>query len=340
MLILMKADHTLAQREQVVAKIKALGLTPHIIPGQNHVAIGITGNPRALNPDEFLCIEGVGDAIKVTKPYKLASREFYPEQRQVKVGNLTFGDGHFIIIAGPCAVESQEHILRMAGIVKAAGAHVLRGGTFKPRSSPYAFQGLGEAGLRYLKEASLKTGLLTITEATDVHNLELVASYTDIVQIGARNMHNFSLLQEAGRLTNPILLKRGLSATIEEWLMSAEYILSSGNPNVILCERGIRSFDPSTRNVLDICSVSLVRELSNLPVIVDPSHATGRRSLVVPAALAGFAIGAHGLIIETHDNPEKALVDGPQSIDPTQLTSVIRTIRSLAPTLGVCLPTL
>ena len=340
MLILMKTGHTPEQQAGVVDKIKALGLNPHIIPGQNHVAIGITGNPGALNPDEFLCLPGVGDAIKVTKPYKLASREFYPQQRQVKVGNLTFGDGHFVIIAGPCAVESEEHILLMAQAVKAAGAHMLRGGTFKPRSSPYAFQGLGEEGLRHLKQASLKTGLKTITEATDVYNLELVASYTDIVQIGARNMHNFSLLQEAGRLGKPILLKRGLSATIEEWLMSAEYILSSGNPNVILCERGIRSFDNSTRNVLDICSVSLVRELSNLPVIVDPSHATGRRSLVASAALAGLAVGAHGLIIEAHNNPEKALVDGPQSIDPAQLAKVVETIRALASTLGVCVPAL
>ena len=334
MLILMKIGHTTAQLEGVSTRIRALGFTPHVIPGEHSVAVGITGNPGSLDAHEFVLLEGVQEAIPVTKPYKLAGRDFRKKDTEVKVGNVTFGPGHFVIIGGPCAVESEEQTLRIAEKVKAMGAQVLRGGAYKPRSSPYSFQGMGLEGLKILKKARELTGLPIVTEALDMKSLETVAEYSDIVQLGARNMQNFALLQEAGKTMKPILLKRGMSATVDEWLQAAEYILDQGNPNVILCERGIRSYDPYTRNLLDISAVPLLKELSHLPIIVDPSHGTGKRKLVVPMAYAALAAGANAIMVDVHDRPKEALCDGPQALLPEEFGAMVKTLRSLGKTLG------
>jgi 3-deoxy-7-phosphoheptulonate synthase len=327
MLILLKTDATKEQIASVTDKIKELGFTPHEIPGVQRVAIGITGNKAKVSPDNFLVIPGVVDVISVSKPFKLVGRDFKPENTIVDVGGVTFGGNEIQVIAGPCSVESREQILEAAEIVKASGAKLLRGGAFKPRSSPYAFQGLKLEGLEYLKEAAEKTGLKVVTEVKDTETLAAVAEYSDILQIGARNMYNFSLLEKVGEMKKPVLLKRGFSSTIEELLMSAEYIVSRGNYNVILCERGIRTFETYTRNTLDLNSVPLIKKLSHLPIIVDPSHGTGAWDLVSPLAQASLAAGADGLMIEMHAHPEKALSDGYQSLSPKSFSALMKQLK-------------
>ncbi len=321
-----------AREEEIAAvcrKIEALGLRPHIIPGAQRTAVGITGNPGPVDPSEFEDMPGVADAIAVSKPYKLVSREAKPENTVVQVGNAEVGGATLALCAGPCAVENREQILAAARAVKAAGAQLLRGGAYKPRTSPYAFHGLGEEGLKLLAEARAETGLAVVTEAVDVETFPLVEEYADCVQIGARNMQNFSLLRRAGRGRKPVLLKRGISSTLEEFLMAAEYLLSEGNYQVILCERGVRTFADHTRNTLDLSVVPAVQRLSHLPIIVDPSHGTGRRDKVLPMALAAVAAGASGLIVEVHPNPEKALSDGFQSLYPEQFTELAEECRAV-----------
>lgn len=333
MLILLKTDATREQITAVADRIKELGFTPHEIPGVQRVAIGITGNKAKVSPDTFLVLPGVVDVISVSKPFKLVGRDFKPENTIVDVGGVTFGGKEIQVIAGPCSVESREQILESAEIVKASGAKLLRGGAFKPRSSPYAFQGLKLEGLEYLKEAAEKTGLKIVTEVKDTETLPAVAEYSDILQIGARNMYNFSLLEKIGEMKKPVLLKRGFSSTIEELLMAAEYIVSRGNYNVILCERGIRTFETYTRNTLDLNCVPLIKKLSHLPIIVDPSHGTGAWDLVSPLAQASLAAGADGLMIEVHAHPEKALSDGYQSLSPKSFSELMKQLKKYEPIL-------
>lgn len=333
MLIMMKLDATRQEIENVKSKISEYGFNAHEIPGIQRVAIGITGNKAKVSPDNFLVLPGVVDVVSVSKPFKLVGRDFKPENTVVDVGGVKFGGNEIQIIAGPCSVESREQIFEVAEIVKASGAKLLRGGAFKPRSSPYAFQGLKLEGLEYLKEAAEKTGLKIVTEVKDTETLSVVAEYSDILQIGARNMYNFSLLEKIGELRKPVLLKRGFSSTIEELLMSAEYILSKGNYNVILCERGIRTFETYTRNTLDLNSIPLIKKLSHLPIVVDPSHGTGAWDLVSPMAQAAIAAGADGLVIEVHSHPEKALSDGYQSLSPKTFLSMMKQLKKYEPIL-------
>ncbi|MEK7672111.1 MAG: 3-deoxy-7-phosphoheptulonate synthase, partial [Bacteroidota bacterium] len=304
MLIVMKRDATREDIQKVKDKILALGYMPHEIPGTQRTAIGITGNKGKINPELFSMMHGVEDAVPVSKPYKLVGRDAKPDNSEIDVDGETIGGKEIAIIAGPCSVESWEQLIATAEAVKEAGAKFLRGGAFKPRTSPYAFQGMKEEGLVLLREAKEKTGLKIVTEAKDVLTLSAVAEIADVIQIGARNMQNFSLLEAVGDLRTPVMLKRGISATIEELLMSAEYILSRGNLNVILCERGIRTFEPYTRNTLDLNAIPVVKKLSHLPIIVDPSHGIGMWDGVSAMALAGVAAGADGLMIEVHPNPE------------------------------------
>jgi len=331
MLILMDADHKKDQLARVVAKIEELGFKSHVLPGANSTAVGITGNARPLDPRVFEQIEGVKQAIPVTKPYKLAGRDFADGDTHIAIpgSDVKIGGDTFVVMAGPCAVESEEQTVRIAKKIKERGAHLLRGGAFKPRTSPYAFQGLGEDGLKILATAREETGLPVITEALDPNSLELVYKYADVIQIGARNMQNFALLKEAGKLDKPVMLKRGLSATIDEWLMSAEYIMSEGNKAVMLCERGIRTFSSHTRNTLDLNAVPVAQKLSHLPVIVDPSHGTGLRDKVAPLARAAAAVGANGVMIEVHDRPEEALCDGPQAMSPENFEHLVGILRKL-----------
>jgi 3-deoxy-7-phosphoheptulonate synthase len=329
MLIVMKARCTPDEVAAVEAQIRALGLTPHAIPGSGRTAIGITGNTRAIESQPFLALPGVADAIRVTQPFKLVSREVKEEDTVVQVGNLKIGGGHMVVIAGPCSVESREQILATAHSVKASGATLLRGGAYKPRTSPYEFQGLQEEGLKYLAEAREQTGLPIVTEVKDTERLSLVCEYADVLQIGARNMQNFSLLERVGELRKPVLLKRGSSATIKELLMAAEYIVARGNQQVMLCERGIRTFETSTRNTLDINAVPVLKALTHLPVLVDPSHAIGIRAYVPAVARAGIAVGADGLIVEVHPDPDKALSDGQQSLTFAQFEKLMKQVRGL-----------
>ena len=322
MLVLMKPDSSQKEREIVCWHIKKLGFNAHLIPGEHSCAIGITGNDRPIKESEFLSLGGVTKCIRVSSPYKLAGINFNPKRTKVKVGSVTFGEGHFVNIAGPCSVESEKQTLRIARSVKENGADILRGGAFKPRTSPYSFQGLGLNGLKILKKASLDFDIPIITEAIDFESLRLVAEYADIIQIGARNMQNFPLLQEVGRINKAVVLKRGISATLEEWLSSAEYIMQNGNNQVILCERGIRSFDKYTRNLLDLSAVPSIKTLSHLPIIVDPSHGTGRKELIKPMAKGSLAVGAHGIMVEVHDKPTEALSDGHQALLPEEFASL------------------
>lgn len=333
MLILLKTDASRSEIENVKSRIVELGFTPHEIPGVQRVAIGITGNKAKVSPDTFLTLSGVVDVVSVSKPFKLVSRDFKPENTLVDVDGVVFGGKEIQIIAGPCSVESREQILEIAELVKQSGAKLLRGGAFKPRTSPYAFQGLKLEGLEYLKEAADKTGLKVVTEVKDTETLSAVAEYSDLLQIGARNMYNFSLLEKIGDLKKPVLLKRGFSSTIEELLMAAEYILSRGNYNVILCERGIRTFETYTRNTLDLNAIPVVKKLSHLPIIVDPSHGTGAWDIVPPMAQAALAAGADGLMLEVHSHPEKALSDGYQSLAPKTYLSMMDSLRKLEPIL-------
>ncbi len=331
MLILLKTDASRQEIETVKNRVVELGFTPHEIPGVQRVAIGVTGNKEKVAPDNFLTLPGVVDVVSVSKPFKLVGRDFKPENTIVNVGGVMFGGNQLQVIAGPCSVESRDQILEVADVVKQSGAKLLRGGAFKPRSSPYAFQGLKLEGLEYLKEAAEKTGLKIVTEVKDTESLQAVAEHSDILQIGARNMYNFSLLEKIGVMKKPVLLKRGFCSTIEELLMAAEYILSKGNYNVILCERGIRTFETYTRNTLDLNAVPLIKKLSHLPIIVDPSHGTGAWDLVPPMALASLAAGADGLMIEVHAHPEKALSDGYQSLSPKTFLEMMSKLKRLEP---------
>ena len=330
MLIVMKAQAGANEIARVCKKIEALGFTPHIIPGEQRTAIGITGNKGAVDGAEFEDLPGVAEAIRVSKQYKLVSRETKPENTVVRVNGVAVGGEQPVFCGGPCAVEGREQIRQAARAVKNAGGQLLRGGAYKPRTSPYSFQGLGEEGLQYLAAAREETGLGIVTEAIDVETFELVEKYADCVQIGARNMQNFSLLRRAGRSRKPILLKRGMSSTLEEFLMAAEYILAEGNYNVILCERGVRTFADHTRNTLDLSVVPAVQSLSHLPIIVDPSHGTGKRDKVLPMALAAIAAGANGLIVEVHPTPEEAISDGYQTLDPGQFAHLVDECRAIA----------
>lgn len=331
----MKQDATTQEIAGVVQVIEAMGYEALPMPGRQRTTVGLIGNDGRVDASRVEALAGVTEVIHVTKPYKQVSREWKPEPTRIPLPDGTvIGGREVIVMAGPCSVESEAQILTSARQVRAAGATVLRAGAFKPRSSPYAFQGLGKVGLELLAMARAETGLLIVTEAMDPAGLELVAETADIVQIGARNMQNYSLLKECGRQPKPVLLKRGLSATISELLLSAEYILASGNPNVILCERGIRSFDTATRNVFDLSAIAVTHGLSHLPIIADPSHGTGHRDMVPAMARAAVAAGADGLIIEVHPNPEQALSDGAQSLFPEQFDRMMREVSAIAEVIG------
>jgi 3-deoxy-7-phosphoheptulonate synthase len=311
-----------------------MGLTPHPMPGAQRTAIGITGNKSAVDASRLEQMPGVARVIQVTAPYKLVSREFHEQDTLVDVSGVEVGGDRFVIMAGPCAVESAEQIDTIAASLKESGAHILRGGAFKPRTSPYSFQGLGESGLRILAEASRRHNLPVVTEAIDSESLDLVVRYAHLVQIGARNMQNYSLLRRAGRCGKPVLLKRGMAATLEELLMAAEYIVNEGNPNVILCERGVRTFADHTRNTLDLSAIPFVQRTSHLPIIADPSHGTGRRDKVIPLSCASVAVGADGLMVEVHPHPDSALSDGPQSLFPEQFRDLVKRVSAIAGVVG------
>ncbi len=330
MLVLMKQDATKEDLVRVKEKIQSMGFRAHEIPGAARTAIGITGNKVKIAPEHFAGMSGVEEAIPVTKPYKLAGRDARKENSEIRVGDEVIGGREIAVIAGPCSVESWEQLIETARVVKASGARFLRGGAFKPRTSPYAFQGMKEEGLVLLREAKAETGLKIVTEAKDVLTLPAVAEVADVIQIGARNMSNFTLLEAAGDLRTPILLKRGISSTIEELLMAAEYILARGNLNVILCERGIRTFEPATRYTLDLNAVPVIKKLSHLPIIVDPSHGIGMWDGVTAMALAGVAAGADGLMIEIHPRPSEALSDGYQSLKPERFSDLMAKVRRMA----------
>jgi len=329
MLILMNHTATDAEVESVISHIRERGFQPVELPGAERLAIGVLGSNPAQIRDAVAGLPGVMDAIPVSKPYKQVGREWHPELTSVTVGGVEIGRGNFAVAAGPCAVESEEQTTSTAAAVRAAGGTLLRGGAYKPRSSPYAFRGLGREGLRLLASAREKTGLPIVTEVLQPADVEHVAAVADMLQVGTRNAQNFSLLEAVGSAGKPVLLKRGLSNTVEEWLLSAEYVVSHGNPDVVLCERGIRTFETATRNTLDLSAVPLVRSLSHLPIMVDPSHATGHRHLVAPMALAAVAAGADGLLIEVHPHPDEALSDGPQSLTFDQFAELMSEIGQL-----------
>jgi 3-deoxy-7-phosphoheptulonate synthase len=334
LIIILKSHVTDDQVQHVVERVEALGLRTHVSRGQYRTIIGVIGDEAKLQVAPLSAISGVAEVIPVLPPFKLASVEAQPEPTVVNVSGVKIGGGHLAMIAGPCAVEGAKRMDEIAGAIKAAGANILRGGAFKPRTSPYAYQGMGEEGLKILHDTGQKHGMPTVTEVMDPRRVEMVVAYADMIQIGARNMQNFSLLTEVGQTRKPVLLKRGMSATIEDLLMSAEYILSQGNPYVVLCERGIKSFDKATRNLYDVAAVPSVKALSHLPIIVDPSHATGRPDLIPSCALAGVAAGADGVHIEVHNCPEEALSDGPQALLPHQYAEVAGQIRKLAELFG------
>lgn len=329
MLIVMKTDATDSQVEAVLRVIEELGFKGHPMPGATRTAIGITGNQGAVDPSHFENLSGVAEAIRVSKPYKLITLDLRPEKTVVRVGDATIGGDELAIIAGPCAIESRAQAFAIAEAVRRSGARFFRGGAYKPRTSPYAFQGLGEEGLKILADVREAYGLKIVTEALDEAGVDLVERYGDMIQIGARNMQNFSLLKRAGRARIPILLKRGLSATLDEWLLAAEYVMAEGNYQIVLCERGIRTFAQHTRNTMDLAAIPAVRRISHLPVIVDPSHGTGKNFMVTPLARAGVAVGADGLIVEVHDQPEHALSDGAQALTLEQYEELVTEVRSI-----------
>ncbi|MFN2530129.1 MAG: 3-deoxy-7-phosphoheptulonate synthase [Pyrinomonadaceae bacterium] len=329
MLIVMKADASESQIAAVMRVVEALGFKGHPMPGATRTAIGITGNQGAVDPSHFENLAGVAEAIRVSKPYKLITLDLRPDKTVVRVGDATIGGDELAIIAGPCAIESRTQAFAIAEAVRRSGARFFRGGAYKPRTSPYAFQGLGEEGLRILADIREAYGLKIVTEALDEQGIDLVEKYGDVIQIGARNMQNFSLLRRAGKSRLPILLKRGLSATLDEWLLAAEYIMTEGNYQIVLCERGIRTFAQHTRNTLDLAAIPAVRRISHLPVIVDPSHGTGKNFMVTPLARAGVAVGADGLIIEVHDQPEQALSDGAQALTLEQYEQLVSEVRAI-----------
>ncbi|MDF9408416.1 3-deoxy-7-phosphoheptulonate synthase [Pelotomaculum isophthalicicum JI] len=334
MVVVMNLTAGPEQIQAVQQRLEQFGFEIHIIRGVNRLVIGAVGDRRMISSLGLESMPGVEKIVPIMKPYKLVSRESKGQNSLVKVKDVVIGGDDIVVIAGPCAVENREQLLTAARMVRQAGAVVLRGGAFKPRTSPYSFQGLEEEGLKLLAEASAETGLVTVTEIIDEASLELALEYVDIIQVGARNMQNFRLLRAVGRSGKPVLLKRGLSATIEEWLMAAEYVVSEGNENVVLCERGIRTYEIATRNTLDLSAVPVVKGQSHLPVIVDPSHATGERKLVAPMARAAVAAGADGLLIEVHPEPDKALSDGPQSLTPEDFSSLMAELRKVATAVG------
>ncbi|MGA9995251.1 MAG: 3-deoxy-7-phosphoheptulonate synthase [Pyrinomonadaceae bacterium] len=329
MLIVMKPDATESDIAAVVSVVEELGFKAHPMPGATRTAIGITGNQGAVDASHFETMPGVAEAIRVSKPYKLISLDLRPEKTIVRVGDATIGGDELAIIAGPCAIESRAQAFAVAEAVRRSGARFFRGGAFKPRTSPYAFQGLGEEGLKIMADIREVYGLKIVTEAVDEASVDLVEKYGDMIQLGARNMQNFSLLRRAGRSHLPVLLKRGLAATLDEWLLAAEYIMAEGNYQLVLCERGVRTFAQHTRNTLDLAAIPAVRRLSHLPVIVDPSHGTGKNYMVTPLARAGVAVGADGLIVEVHDQPERALSDGAQALTIEQYDQLIDEVRAI-----------
>lgn len=334
MIIVLKPHSTPETIQHVLQRIEELGFTPHLSQGVARTIIGVIGDEDRLQAEPLRAIEGVEQVVPILKPFKLASREFHTEDSVFDIKGVKVGGGHLMMIAGPCAIESEERLVEIAAKVKEAGANVLRGGAFKPRTSPYSFQGMGEDGLKILKAAGERFGMPVVTEVMDPRQVDLVVDYTDIIQIGARNMQNFDLLKEVGRTRTAVLLKRGMSATVKDLLMSAEYVLAQGNMRVILCERGVRSFEDSTRNMLDLSIVPNAKGQSHLPIIVDPSHATGRPDLIPAMARASVAAGADGVHIEVHSCPEKALSDGPQALLPDQYARLMDEIRQLAEVLG------
>src|SRR4051794_27111643 len=344
MLILMHPTASTAEVDAVAEKIRSLGFQPHKMPGAQRIAVAVTGNPGPVDPAHFQHLPGVVEAVSISKPWKLASRETHPHDTVVSVKTTgaagresKLGGGIFGIIAGPCAVEGREQTLAAARAAKGAGATFLRGGAYKPRTSPYSFQGTKLDGLKILAEARAETGLPVVTEVLDTQHVEVVAEYADVLQIGTRNAQNFALLEAVSQVKKPVLLKRGMSSTIQEFLMAAEYIVKGGNYQVILCERGIRPFEPMTRNTLDLGSIPLIKRLTHLPIVVDPSHATGDSLLVRPMALAAMAAGADGIMVDVHPEPEKALCDGPQSLRPEEFGELMTTLRAMAEVLKVSL---
>ena len=334
MVIIMNADATAENIKNVIEAIQDVGLTAQIMEGAQQKIVGVIGDKSRMGSLAIDAMDGVEKTVEISKSYKLASREFHPQSTVVDVDGVKIGGGNLVVMAGPCAVESREQLFEAADLVKKAGAQFLRGGAYKPRTSPYSFQGLEETGLRYLAEARERTGLKIVTEVTEVEAVETVAKYADMLQIGARNMQNFRLLKEVGRTDKPVLLKRGLAATLNEWLNAAEYIMSEGNPNVVFCERGIRTYETYTRNTLDLSAVAAIKELSHLPIIVDPSHGTGRWQMVRPMARAAIAAGADGLMIEVHPHPEMALSDGDQSLTPENFRQVMDEVHRIAAVMG------
>jgi 3-deoxy-7-phosphoheptulonate synthase len=338
MLIVMKPDATAPEIDEVLERVKELGFVGHKIPGAQRIAIGITGNPGPIEPGLFSRFRAVAEAVPVSKAWKLVSREVKGDDTVIAMaspaGTASFGGGRFSVIAGPCAVESRDQLMASAKAVRQEGARVLRGGAWKPRTSPYSFQGMKEEGLQLLAEAREATGLPVVTEVMDTSTVEQVAKYADMVQIGARNMQNFALLEAVGSLRKPVMLKRGLSATIQEFLMAAEYIVKNGNYEVLLCERGIRTFETMTRNTLDLGSIPLLKLLTHLPIIVDPSHGTGDWRLVPALARAALAVGADGIMVEVHPDPAKALSDGPQSLTPPLFAEMMQSLRAIAGAVG------
>jgi 3-deoxy-7-phosphoheptulonate synthase len=339
MVVVMRERASDAQVQGVIAKLMEMGFDVHRSTGALRTVLGAVGGSRQFDTALLEVLDGVQEVHRITEPYKLASRTFKADNTVITIGDVRIGGDEVIVMAGPCSAESEEQVEASAAAVKRAGAKVLRGGAFKPRSSPYSFQGLGEDGLRLLKSAADRHNLKLITEVMDISQLELIERYADILQVGARNMQNFTLLRELGHSKMPVMLKRGLSATIEEWLMSAEYILAGGNMNVMLCERGIRTFESYTRNTLDISAIPVIQKLSHLPIIVDPSHGTGKRDKVAPMARAAVAAGADGLIIEVHCDPDHALSDGAQSMFPDKFDRLMAELRIIAPAIGrsICL---
>jgi len=349
MLVVMQAQATEEQVRAVCQKIEALGYRPHSMPGAQRTAIGITGNKGEVEAGSLEEMPGVQEVIRVSKPYKLVSRDTKPDNTVIKFPNsfsksrasqtsVTIGGSDLVVMAGPCGIETREQAFTIAERVARAGAQFFRGGAYKPRTSPYSFQGLGEEGLKIMAEIRERFGLLIVTEAVDYESLDLVDQYADMIQIGARNMQNFSLLKRAGRAHKPVLLKRGISATLEEFLMAAEYIMSEGNYNIVLCERGVRTFADHTRNTLDLSIVPAVQRLSHLPIIVDPSHGTGKRNKVTPLSRAAVAVGADGLIVEVHHDPDRALSDGMQSLYPDQFDALMTQVKQIGAVLGRSIP--
>ncbi|AME03359.1 3-deoxy-7-phosphoheptulonate synthase [Selenomonas sp. oral taxon 136] len=330
MVVIMHADATQADIEGVISAIEEKGLEAKVMEGAHQKIVGVIGDKTKLAATPLDAMHGVETTVAISKSYKLASREFHPASTVVDIRGIKIGDGTPVVMAGPCAVESREQLMETAQLIKEGGAQFIRGGAYKPRTSPYAFQGLEEEGLKYLAEAREKTGLAVVTEVTVVEAVDTVAAYADLLQVGARNMQNFGLLKAVGRAGKPVMLKRGLAATIDEWLNAAEYIMNEGNPNVILCERGIRTYETYTRNTFDISAIPAIKHLSHLPIIADPSHGTGKWRMIKPVSLASIAAGADGLIIEVHPNPARALSDGPQSLTPENYRDLMASVQKLS----------